>query len=196
MNINEFTNHQFMYKLPSNKLYKLKSPPREINTIPAILEISYQIPFQNEILRNNNSLINSYKESKEKLNLNIFQNTFLQNNPIKIKDIKNPFRKLLEDKMKIKPFKLKGKKVKLKLSFSNKKKKNNLIISRNKIPIDNFNKSDNKNYNDNLITDLKTKLLKSEKKKSLTGLKIKPNINFPEIEGNNNFIIHSVRNKN
>ena len=196
MNINEFTNHQFMYKLPSNKLYKLKSPLREINTIPAILEISYQIPFQNEILRNNNSLINSYKESKEKLNLNIFQNTFLQNNPIKIKDIKNPFRKLLEDKMKIKPFKLKGKKVKLKLSFSNEEQKNNLIISRNKIPIDNFNKSDNKNYNDNLITDLKTKLLKSEKKKSLTGLKIKPNINFPEIEGNNNFIIHSVRNKN
>ena len=196
MNINEFTNHQFMYKLPSNKLYKLKSPPREINTIPAILEISYQIPFQNEILRNNNSLINSYKESKEKLNLNIFQNTFLQNNPIKIKDIKNPFRKLLEDKMKIKPFKLKGKKVKLKLSFSNEEQKNNLIISRNKIPIDNFNKSDNKKYNDNLITDLKTKLLKSEKKKSLTGLKIKPNINFPEIEGNNNFIIHSVRNKN
>ena len=196
MNINEFTNHQFMHKLPSNKLYKLKSPPREINTIPAILEISYQIPFQNEILRNNNSLINSYKESKEKLNLNIFQNTFLQNNPIKIKDIKNPFRKLLEDKMKIKPFKLKGKKVKLKLSFSNEEQKNNLIISRNKIPIDNFNKSDNKKYNDNLITDLKTKLLKSEKKKSLTGLKIKPNINFPEIEGNNNFIIHSVRNKN
>ena len=196
MNINEFTNHQFMYKLPSNKLYKLKSPPREINTIPAILEISYQIPFQNEILRNNNSLINSYKESKEKLNLNIFQNTFLQNNPIKNKDIKNPFRKLLEDKMKIKPFKLKGKKVKLKLSFSNEEQKNNLIISRNKIPIDNFNKSDNKKYNDNLITDLKTKLLKSEKKKSLTGLKIKPNINFPEIEGNNNFIIHSVRNKN
>ena len=196
MNINEFTNHQFMYKLPSNKLYKLKSTPREINSIPAILEISYQIPFQNEILRNNNSLINSYKESKEKLNLNIFQNTFLQNNPIKIKDIKNPFRKLLEDKMKIKPFKLKGKKVKLKLSFSNEEQKNNLIISRNKIPIDNFNKSDNKNYNDNLITDLKTKLLKSEKKKSLTGLKIKPNINFPEIEGNNNFIIHSVRNKN
>ena len=196
MNINEFTNHQFMYKLPSNKLYKLKSPPREINTIPAILEISYQIPFQNEILRNNNSLINSYKESKEKLNLNIFQNTFLQNNPIKIKDIKNPFRKLLEDKMKIKPFKLKGKKVKLKLSFSNEEQKNNLMISRNKIPIDNFNKSDNKKYNDNLITDLKTKLLKSEKKKSLTGLKIKPNINFPEIEGNNNFIIHSVRNKN
>ena len=196
MNINEFTNHQFMYKLPSNKLYKLKSPPREINTIPAILEISYQIPFQNEILRNNNSLINSYKESKEKLNLNIFQNTFLQNNPIKIKDIKNPFRKLLEDKMKIKPFKLKGKKVKLKLSFSKEEQKNNLIISRNKIPIDNFNKSDNKNYNDNLITDLKTKLLKSEKKKSLTGLKIKPNINFHEIEGNNNFIIHSVRNKN
>ena len=196
MNINEFTNHQFMSKLPSNKLYKLKSPPREINTIPAILEISYQIPFQNEILRNNNSLINSYKESKEKLNLNIFQNTFLQNNPIKIKDIKNPFRKLLEDKMKIKPFKLKGKKVKLKLSFSNEEQKNNLIISRNKIPIDNFNKSDNKKYNDNLITDLKTKLLKSEKKKSLTGLKIKPNINFPEIEGNNNFIIHSVRNKN
>ena len=196
MNINEFTNHQFMYKLPSNKLYKLKSPPREINTIPAILEISYQIPFQNEILRNNNSLINSYKESKEKLNLNIFQNTFLQNNPIKIKDIKSPFRKLLEDKMKIKPFKLKGKKVKLKLSFSNEEQKNNLMISRNKIPIDNFNKSDNKKYNDNLITDLKTKLLKSEKKKSLTGLKIKPNINFPEIEGNNNFIIHSVRNKN
>ena len=196
MNINEFTNHQFMYKLPSNKLYKLKSPPREINTIPAILEISYQIPFQNEILRNNNSLINSYKESKEKLNLNIFQNTFLQNNPIKNKDIKNPFRKLLEDKMKIKPFKLKGKKVKLKLSFSNEEQKNNLMISRNKIPIDNFNKSDNKKYNDNLITDLKTKLLKSEKKKSLTGLKIKPNINFPEIEGNNNFIIHSVRNKN
>ena len=196
MNINEFTNHQFMYKLPSNKLYKLKSPLREINTIPAILEISYQIPFQNEILRNNNSLINSYKESKEKLNLNIFQNTFLQNNPIKNKDIKNPFRKLLEDKMKIKPFKLKGKKVKLKLSFSNEEQKNNLIISRNKIPIDNFNKSDNKKYNDNLITDLKTKLLKSEKKKSLTGLKIKPNINFPEIEGNNNFIIHSVRNKN
>ena len=196
MNINEFTNHQFMYKLPSNKLYKLKSPPREINTIPAILEISYQIPFQNEILRNNNSLINSYKESKEKLNLNIFQNTFLQNNPIKIKDIKNPFRKLLEDKMKIKPFKLKGKKVKLKLSFSKEEQKNNLIISRNKIPIDNFNKSDNKKYNDNLITNLKTKLLKSEKKKSLTGLKIKPNINFHEIEGNNNFIIHSVRNKN
>ena len=196
MNINEFTNHQFMYKLPSNKLYKLKSPLREINTIPAILEISYQIPFQNEILRNNNSLINSYKESKEKLNLNIFQNTFLQNNPIKNKDIKNPFRKLLEDKMKIKPFKLKGKKVKLKLSFSKEEQKNNLIISRNKIPIDNFNKSDNKKYNDNLITDLKTKLLKSEKKKSLTGLKIKPNINFPEIEGNNNFIIHSVRNKN
>ena len=196
MNINEFTNHQFMSKLPSNKLYKLKSPLREINTIPAILEISYQIPFQNEILRNNNSLINSYKESKEKLNLNIFQNTFLQNNPIKNKDIKNPFRKLLEDKMKIKPFKLKGKKVKLKLSFSNEEQKNNLIISRNKIPIDNFNKSDNKKYNDNLITDLKTKLLKSEKKKSLTGLKIKPNINFPEIEGNNNFIIHSVRNKN
>ena len=196
MNINEFTNHQFMYKLPSNKLYKLKSPPREINTIPAILEISYQIPFQNEILRNNNSLLNSYKESKEKLNLNIFQNTFLQNNPIKIKDIKNPFRKLLEDKMKIKPFKLKGKKVKLKLSFSNEEQKNNLIISRNKIPIDNFNKSDNKNYNDNLITDLKSKLLKKKKKKSLTGLKIKPNINFPEIEGNNNFIIHSVRNKN
>ena len=196
MNINEYTNHQFMYKLPSNKLYKLKSTPREINSIPAILEISYQIPFQNEILRNNNSLINSYKESKEKLNLNIFQNTFLQNNPIKIKDIKNPFRKLLEDKMKIKPFKLKGKKVKLKLSFSNEEQKNNLIISRNKIPIDNFNKSDNKKYNDNLITDLKTKLLKSEKKKSLTGLKIKPNINFPEIEGNNNFIIHSVRNKN
>ena len=173
MNINEFTNHQFMYKLPSNKLYKLKSPPREINTIPAILEISYQIPFQNEILRNNNSLINSYKESKEKLNLNIFQNTFLQNNPIKIKDIKNPFRKLLEDKMKIKPFKLKGKKVKLKLSFSNEEQKNNLIISRNKIPIDNFNKSDNKKYNDNLITDLKTKLLKSEKKKSLTKIKNK-----------------------
>ena len=196
MNINEYTNHQFMYKLPSNKLYKLKSTPREINSIPAILEISYQIPFQNEFLRNNNSLINSYKESKEKLNLNIFQNTFLQNNPIKIKDIKNPFRKLLEDKMKIKPFKLKGKKVKLKLSFSNEEQKNNLIISRNKIPIDNFNKSDNKKYNDNLITDLKTKLLKSEKKKSLTGLKIKPNINFPEIEGNNNFIIHSVRNKN
>ncbi len=196
MNINEFTNHQFMYKLPSNKLYKLKSTPREINSIPAILEISYQIPFQNEFLRNNNSLINSYKESKEKLNLNIFQNTFLQNNPMKIKDIKNPFRKLLEDKMKIKPFKLKGKKVKLKLSFSNEEQKNNLIISRNKIPIDNFNKSDNKKYNDNLITDLKTKLLKSEKKKSLTGLKIKTNINFPEIEGNNNFIIHSVRNKN
>ena len=196
MNINEFTNHQFMYKLPSNKLYKLKSTPREINSIPAILEISYQIPFQNEFLRNNNSLINSYKESKEKLNLNIFQNTFLQNNPIKIKDIKNPFRKLLEDKMKIKPFKLKGKKVKLKLSFSKEEQKNNLIISRNKIPIDNFNKSDNKKYNDNLITNLKTKLLKSEKKKSLTGLKIKPNINFPEIEGNNNFIIHSVRNKN
>ena len=196
MNINEFTNHQFMYKLPSNKLYKLKSTPREINSIPAILEISYQIPFQNEFLRNNNSLINSYKESKEKLNLNIFQNTFLQNNPIKIKDIKNPFRKLLEDKMKINPFKLKGKKVKLKLSFSKEEQKNNLIISRNKIPIDNFNKSDNKKYNDNLITNLKTKLLKSEKKKSLTGLKIKPNINFPEIEGNNNFIIHSVRNKN
>ena len=196
MNINEFTNHQFMYKLPSNKLYKLKSTPREINSIPAILEISYQIPFQNEFLRNNNSLINSYKESKEKLNLNIFQNTFLQNNPIKIKEIKNPFRKLLEDKMKIKPFKLKGKKVKLKLSFSKEEQKNNLIISRNKIPIDNFNKSDNKKYNDNLITNLKTKLLKSEKKKSLTILKIKPNINFPEIEGNNNFIIHSVRNKN
>ena len=97
--------------------------------------------------------------------------------------------------MKI-PFKLKGKKVKLKLSFSKEEQKNNLIISRNKIPIDNFNKSDNKKYNDNLITNLKTKLLKSEKKKSLTGLKIKPNINFPEIEGNNNFIIHSVRNKN
>ncbi len=196
MNINEFTNHQFMYKLPSNKLYKLKSTPREINSIPAILEISYQIPFQNEFLRNNNSLINSYKESKEKLNLNIFQNTFLQNNPMKIKDIKNPFRKLLEDKMKIKPFKLKGKKVKLKLSFSNEEQKNNLIISRNKIPIYNFNKSDNEKYNDNLITDLKSKLLKSEKKKSLTELKINSNINFPEIEGNNNFIIHSVRNKN
>ena len=66
MNINEFTNHQFMYKLPSNKLYKLKSTPREINSIPAILEISYQIPFQNEFLRNNNSLINSYKERKNK----------------------------------------------------------------------------------------------------------------------------------
>ncbi len=196
MNINEFTNHQFMYKLSSNKLYKLKSTPREINSIPAILEISYQIPFQNEFLRNNNSLINSYKESKEKLNLNIFQNTFLQNNPMKIKDIKNPFRKLLEDKMKIKPFKLKGKKVKLKLSFSNEEQKNNLIISRNKIPIYNFNKSDNEKYNDNLITDLKSKLLKSEKKKSLTELKINSNINFPEIEGNNNFIIHSVRNKN
>ncbi len=66
MNINEFNKHKFMSKLPSNKLYKLKSAQREINSIPAQLDISYQIPFQNEFLRNNNSLINSYKERKEK----------------------------------------------------------------------------------------------------------------------------------
>lgn len=213
MNINEFTNHQFMYKLPSNKLYKLKSPPREINTIPAILEISYQIPFQNEILRNNNSLINSYKESKEQLNFNIFENTFFQKNlnlsSFKKEDIKNPFRKILEEKLKKSEFNEKRKRKKLKLKIEEQK---NNSLSRNKT---NINYTDNKistnsnniNYDFNELYKslnqkhlLRKKIIYCDNIKDINLIDLKMNENYINISSEKEeeetiFIIHSIKNK-
>ncbi len=102
MDHNFLSKYKILFNLSIKNILKSKNRKNENKGKPPLLDLNYQIPFQNEILKNNSSLVNSYRESKESLNLDIFQNTFLHNNPIKSnKSIQNPYRKLLEEKLNI-----------------------------------------------------------------------------------------------
>ena len=208
------------FKLSSkrNCVFKLDDFKNSINKkkedkkIP-LLGLSYQVPFQNEYLRNNNSLINSYKESKEQLNFNIFENTFFQKNlnlsSFKKEDIKNPFRKILEEKLKKSEFNEKRKRKKLKLKIEEQK---NNSLSRNKT---NINYTDNKistnsnnlNYDFNEIYKslnqkhlLRKKIIYCDNIKDINLIDLKMNENYINISSEKEeeetiFIIHSIKNK-
>jgi len=73
-------------------ILKPKSDRNESKDKPPLIDKPYKIPFQNEMLRNNFSLVNSYNENRERFNFDIFQNTFLHSNSIKKDEFKNPYK--------------------------------------------------------------------------------------------------------
>ena len=207
MDNNFLRKDKILFNLSIKNILKSKTQNNKYKEKTPLFDLNYHIPFQNEILKNNSSLVNSYRESKESLNLNIFQNTFLQNNPIKIKKIQNPYRKLLEEKLNnINQKFQKNQKYKLKsfIKHMDEEQKDNTYSRRNI----NLLKNDSlkkkpflKTYTKKIFltinkNNLKNQLLENDTKKHL----IKLNINDLDYSFENrkkeDLMIKSIRNKN
>ena len=207
MDNNFLRKYKILFNLSIKNILKSKTQNNKYKEKTPLFDLNYHIPFQNEILKNNSSLVNSYRESKESLNLNIFQNTFLQNNPIKIKKIQNPYRKLLEEKLNnINQKFQKNQKYKLKsfIKHMGEEQKDNTYSRRNI----NLLKNDSlkkkpflKTYTKKIFltinkNNLKNQLFENDTKKHL----IKLNINDLDYSFENrkkeDLMIKSIRNKN
>jgi len=206
MDNNFLRKYKILFNLSIKNILKSKTQNNKYKEKTPLFDLNYHIPFQNEILKNNSSLVNSYRESKESLNLNIFQNTFLQNNPIKIKKIQNPYRKLLEEKLNnINQKFQKNQKYKLKsfIKHMDEEQKDNTYSRRNinLLKNDSLKKPFLKTYTKKIFltinkNNLKNQLLENDTKKHL----IKLNINDLDYSFENrkkeDLMIKSIRNKN
>ena len=207
MDHNFLSKYKILFNLSIKNILKSKNRKNENKGKPPLLDLNYQIPFQNEILKNNSSLVNSYRESKESLNLDIFQNTFLHNNPIKSnKSIQNPYRKLLEEKLNIRnPKSQQKKKYKFKLFIKNKdeEQKNNTYSKRNTDLLinDSLEKKPFLNTHSKKIflkinykKLIRNQILYNDNKKNL--MKLKNDLNYSFENGQKeDFMIRSIRNK-
>ena len=208
MDHNFLCKYKILFNLSINNILKSKNQNNENKRKPPLLNLNYQIPFQNEILKNNSSLVNSYRESKESLNLDIFQNTFFQNNPIKKINIQNPYRKRLEEKLnKTNQNSQKTKKYKLKLFIKNndEEQKNNTYskINTNQLKNDSIEKKPFLNTHSKKIflktnhkNLIKKKILFNNNKEHLIKLNIN-DLNYSFENGKKeDFMIRSIKNKN
>ena len=199
MNIKLISKNKYM--LPKFIL-KPKNDRNGSKDKPPLLDKTYQIPFQNEILRNNFSLVNSYKENREQFNFDIFQNTFLHSSSNKRDEFKNPYKTIFNKKIinHIQKSQKKDRKPKLRLLLIDEEQKNNLSMIKNKISlkkIDNYNNNE-VNINKGILNfqSIYEKMLKNQKISSMKiKLKKKHLDNSFENDDNDNYIIRSIRNK-
>ena len=183
-------------------ILKPKNDRNESKEKPPLIDKPYKIPFQNEMLRNNFSLVNSYNENREQFNFHIFQNTFLHSNSIKKDEFKNPYKTILNHKIIHTNHKSQKKdsKPKLRLLLIDEEQKNNISLLRNKNSLkklENY-KSNEININKGILNfqSIYEKMLKNQKISSMK-IKLKKRHLDKSFENDDedNYIIHSIRNK-
>jgi hypothetical protein len=181
-------------------ILKPKSDRNESKDKPPLIDKPYKIPFQNEILRNNFSLVNSYNENRERFNFDIFQNTFLHSNSIKKDEFKNPYKTILNQKINKNSQKSqkKDRKTKLRLLLIDEEHKNNISLIKNKNSLKNFDNYNSNDVNKGILNfqSIYERMLNNQKISSMKiKLKKKHLDNSFENDDNDNYIIRSIRNK-
>ena len=181
-------------------ILKPKSDRNESKDKPPLIDKPYKIPFQNEMLRNNFSLVNSYNENREQFNFHIFQNTFLHSNSIKKDEFKNPYKTILNQKINKNSQKSqkKDRKTKLRLLLIDEEHKNNISLIKNKNSLKNFDNYNSNDVNKGILNfqSIYERMLNNQKISSMKIKLKKKHLENPfENDEEDNYIIRSIRNK-
>ncbi len=181
-------------------ILKPKSDRNESKDKPPLIDKPYKIPFQNEMLRNNFSLVNSYNENRERFNFDIFQNTFLHSNSIKKDEFKNPYKTILNQKINKNSQKSqkKDRKTKLRLLLIDEEHKNNISLIKNKNSLKNFDNYNSNDVNKGILNfqSIYERMLNNQKISSMKIKLKKKHLENPfENDEEDNYIIRSIRNK-
>ncbi len=181
-------------------ILKPKNDRNESKDKPPLIDKPYKIPFQNEMLRNNFSLVNSYNENRERFNFDIFQNTFLHSNSIKKDEFKNPYKTILNQKINKNSQKSqkKDRKTKLRLLLIDEEHKNNISLIKNKNSLKNFDNYNSNDVNKGILNfqSIYERMLNNQKISSMKIKLKKKHLENPfENDEEDNYIIRSIRNK-